>query len=203
MTESLLVINPKDRIGSRKAPMWYVPPRVLAEVGLAMMEGALKYGPYNWRTAGVRMSVYIDAQHRHMDAFLEGQDLDPDSQLSHITKAIAGLIVLRDSMIEGNAVDDRPPSSTPNYMDALNEKASALVDKFNVPPAQSHEGLTFGPPADVWIEWTGGECPVPKQTLVLIKWRVGGQSNNWWPAREYRWNHAPNVSDIIAYMVMG
>jgi len=113
------------------------------------------------------------------------------------------LEVLGDSMIDGNAVDDRPPSSTPNYMDALNEKASALVDKFNVPPAQSHEELTFGPPANVWIEWTGGECPVSKQTLVLVKLRVGCGSNNWLPARVYRWNHAPNESDIIAYKVMG
>lgn len=100
--------NPKDAIGSRKAGLRFVPRGPLYEVGLAMLEGALKYGGHNWRVAGVRASVYIDAADGHLDAFWEGEDLDPDSRLSHITKAIASLLVLRDSMMQGNWTDDRP-----------------------------------------------------------------------------------------------
>jgi len=46
-----------------------------------------------------------------LTAFWEGEDTDPDSQLSHITKAISALIVLRDAMIQNNWTDDRPPRS--------------------------------------------------------------------------------------------
>lgn len=120
--------NPKDIIGVRKAPMSALPANVLAEVGVAMLEGATKYGRHNFRAVGVRASVYYDALMRHMFAWWEGEDIDPDSRMSHITKAISSLVVLRDSMIRGNLEDDRPPVSIPFYVD-LNEKAGAIIDK--------------------------------------------------------------------------
>jgi hypothetical protein len=132
--------NPKDRIGSRKAAMSYVPPRVLAEVGVGMMEGGLKYQPYNWRSAGIRTSVYYDATLRHLMAWMEGEDTDPDSGLSHITKAICSLIVLRDGLIQGNVTDDRPPRSEPFYAE-LNAKAAALVDRYAAPIEPSDRNL--------------------------------------------------------------
>lgn len=120
--------NPKDAVGIRKVPMSTVPAVVLAETGVAMLEGAAKYGRYNWRGAGVRSSVYYDATMRHLMDWWEGQDIDPGSGLSHITKAIASLVVLRDSMIRGNFVDDRPPPSAP-FMDALNAAVGELLDR--------------------------------------------------------------------------
>ena len=36
--------NPKDAVGIKKAPISTVSGAVMAELGLAMMEGALKYG---------------------------------------------------------------------------------------------------------------------------------------------------------------
>lgn len=100
--------NPKDVVGIRKAPMSCVSALVLAEVGVAMLEGAAKYGRHNYRAVGVRSSVYYDATRRHLDAWWEGQDLDPDSSMSHITKAITSLVVLRDAMLQGKLEDDRP-----------------------------------------------------------------------------------------------
>lgn len=123
--------NPKEAFGSRKAGLSTISRPVLYEVGLAMLEGALKYGRHNYRIAGVRASTYFDACGRHMDAWWEGQDIDPDSKakLHHITKAIAGLTVIRDSMIMGNWTDDRPPSiADPNWLAWYNEQAEILVD---------------------------------------------------------------------------
>lgn len=100
--------NPKEAIGQAKPSIHHVPPRVLLEVAQAMMEGSKKYGIYNYRKAGVSYSTYYSSTFRHLAAWFEGEDIDPDSGLSHITKAISGLIVLRDSMLEGNAIDDRP-----------------------------------------------------------------------------------------------
>ena len=120
--------NPKDAIGIRKAGMSVVPANVIAEIGVGIMEGAAKYGRHNYRAIGVRGSVYYDATIRHLFSWWEGEDTDPDSGLSHITKAICSLVVLRDTMMQGKFTDDRPPVSVPFYAD-LNAKAAALLDR--------------------------------------------------------------------------
>src|ERR1017187_2135606 len=99
--------NPKDAIAASKVPMSCIPAGVLAEVAVAMYEGACKYGRHNYRQGGVQASIYYDATQRHLMSWWEGEDLDPDTNmapdkeerdgLSHITKAIASLVVLRDA----------------------------------------------------------------------------------------------------------
>jgi hypothetical protein len=119
--------NPKDAVGIKKAPMSTVSAAVLAEVGVGMLEGALKYGRHNYRGVGVRASVYYDATIRHLFSWWEGEDIDPDSQLSHVTKAICSLVVLRDAMIQDKCEDDRPPRSV-NFYEQLNELAAKNVE---------------------------------------------------------------------------
>ena len=78
---------------------------------------------------------------RHLMSWWEGEDIDPTSQLSHITKAISSLVVLRDAMLRGNWVDDRPPVSTAGWVEELNAKAGELLDKFPNPiPAYTQVG---------------------------------------------------------------
>src|SRR5690606_15991068 len=127
--------NPKDSVGIKKVPFSTVPSQVTAEVGLAMLEGALKYGRHNYRTVGVRASVYYDAALRHLTSFWEGQDIDPDSGLPHIVKCLACLYVLRDSQVMGNWVDDRPPRipGHETWVGQLNEQASYLLEKYPDP----------------------------------------------------------------------
>lgn len=122
--------NPKDAVGTKKVPFSTVPAPVIAEVGLAMLEGARKYGRHNYRISGVRASVYYDALFRHLTAWWEGEDIDPDSGLSHIIKAMACMVVLRDSMRKGNWVDDRPPKVEGDWIRELNKKASDIIDKY-------------------------------------------------------------------------
>lgn len=133
--------NPKDALGIAKVPASTIPTQVLGEVGLAMLEGALKYGRHNYRVAGVRASVYYDAVvARHLAAWWEGEDIDPESGLSHVTKAIAGLVVLRDSMLQGNWVDDRPPKAAdPEWIQKLNEKVAELLAKYPEPKPANTE----------------------------------------------------------------
>ena len=51
-----------------------------------------------------------------------------------------------------------------------------------------------------WIEWSGGNCPVPANSRVDIKFRDGDigleQSANW------DWSHRGYRSDIIAYRII-
>lgn len=122
--------NPKDMVGIRKAPMSTVSGAVMAEVGVAMLEGACKYGRHNYRAVGVSAAVYYDATMRHLMGWWEGEDIDPDSGLSHITKAIASLMVLRDAMIQSMFTDDRPPRSVPFYL-GLNAGAAKIVDRYS------------------------------------------------------------------------
>lgn len=101
-------LNPKDIAGSKKTPHHLVPVEVLEEVAWAMKEGADKYGPYNWREIDVNMSSYYSSTRRHMDAWFKKEDVDKESERHHVVKAIAGLFVLYDSILNENAVDDRP-----------------------------------------------------------------------------------------------
>lgn len=128
--------NPKDSIGIKKVPFSVLPAEVLAETGLALLEGAVKYRRHNYRVAGVRHSVYYDAVFRHLGAWWEGEDIDPDSGISHVTKAIAGLMVLRDSMFIGNDVDDRPPKLKAGWVGDYNKQAENILGKHktHLPP---------------------------------------------------------------------
>lgn len=140
--EATKLSNPKDLVGVRKAPMSTVSAAVMAEVGVAMHEGALKYGRHNYRAVGVRSSVYYDGTMRHLMAWWEGEDLDPDTAdldeqgqpipdtgVHHVTKAITSLMVLRDAMLQGKCTDDRPPRSVPFYP-RLNATAGKLIDRY-------------------------------------------------------------------------
>lgn len=120
--------NPKDRVGVKKVPMSGMPINVLLECGLVKLHGDMKYGAYNWRDAGVRGSVYYDACIRHLAAWMEGEDLDPDSGVHHISHAITGLCVLRDSIIQENWTDDRPPASASGWISELNAKAAEMIE---------------------------------------------------------------------------
>lgn len=109
--------NPKDSVGCTKPPLHCIPTPVLFEVGMAMFEGGWKYREANYRVIGVRSSIYYDAALRHLLAWWEGEDIDPASGISHVSKAISGLCVLRDCQMQadnGSGVDykdDRPPKS--------------------------------------------------------------------------------------------
>lgn len=126
--------NPKDSIGIKKVPLHVVSSPVMMEVGLGMMEGDRKYGGHNYRVAGVRASVYYDATMRHLMSWWEGEDIDPDSGLSHVTKAISSLFVLRDAMLNEMCNDDRPPKfKNQNFIREFNKKAGEIIEKYPNP----------------------------------------------------------------------
>lgn len=122
--------NPKDSIGVKKVSLGRVSSVVLMEMSLGMLEGDRKYGGHNYRVVGVLGSVYYDATMRHLMAWWEGEDIDPASGLSHITKALSSLAVLRDAMHNNKLNDDRPPKLEDGWIDELNKKAAAIIEKY-------------------------------------------------------------------------
>jgi len=99
--------NPKDGIGATKLPLSLVPATAIALASLAHLDGALKYGTWNWRKAGVRASIYADAAKRHIDAWFNGEETDPDSGLPHLAHALACLNIIVDAEACGKLTDDR------------------------------------------------------------------------------------------------
>ena len=122
--------NPKDAIGIKKVPFSTISAPVIAELGLAMLEGSRKYRRHNYRAIGVRASVYIDACFRHLTAWWEGESTDPDSNLSHLTKAMACLMVVRDAQMLDKMVDDRPPKHKDGWIKELNKKAKEIIEMY-------------------------------------------------------------------------
>ena len=122
--------NPKDAMGSAKPPLSCASMPVFMEIGTAMAEGARKYGRHNWRATKIRYSVYFDAAIRHLFAWWEGEDIDAESNASHITKTLTCLMVLRDAMLFGTVVDDRPPVMQREWMAECKKTLTEIVEKY-------------------------------------------------------------------------
>lgn len=99
--------NPKDLIGSDKLPLHLWPETATVMGCLGLLDGALKYGRANFREIGVRASIYVDACRRHLTAWFEGEDFDPDSGLPHMAHALACLAIIVDARAAGKLNDDR------------------------------------------------------------------------------------------------
>lgn len=124
--------NPKYDAGIKKAPLHCIPCGPIFELGLAMFEGSRKYGRHNYRDVGVRASVYYDASMGHIIDWWEGEDIDPDSGVHHLIKAMACLLVVRDSQLMGNFNDDRPLKYSGGLVgrSGLDKEVAAIVKKY-------------------------------------------------------------------------
>ena len=121
---------PKSDSGNLKVPMSALSPAVLSEVAVAMQEGHYKYGLFDYLKRGASSSTYYDAAERHLMRWFAGEDIDEDSNLSHITKTISALMVLRHAEIQGDIRDDRPQKAPPEFFKQLDAKAKALRSKY-------------------------------------------------------------------------
>lgn len=109
MTPEVKDTNPKDTAAIDRVPLSLVPTSATAEEAMAFLEGHNKYGAYNWRVAGVSVSIYIDAARRHLDKFWNGQDRDPGTRVHELASVRACCAIIIDAMQSGCITDDRPP----------------------------------------------------------------------------------------------
>ncbi len=117
--------NPKDIIGSNKLPLSVVPASTKAYLALGHSEGHIKYGFVNFREAGVRTRIYIDALNRHVDRWMEGEEEDPETGVPHLANAITCLSIIIDAKECGKLIDDRPKSAP--VSDLFNRFSKKLV----------------------------------------------------------------------------
>lgn len=105
---SLPDANPKTAYGEAKAPLALIPLAALEALAWALKLGADKYGAWNWRDDPVSAMTYLNANMRHVKAFAEGEDLDPESLKSHLGHAMASLAIVLDAQAFGTLLDNRP-----------------------------------------------------------------------------------------------
>jgi hypothetical protein len=116
--------NPKDLLGVKKVSTSKFPAAALIHGAHAMMNGADKYGPYNWRGNKVRATIYLDACERHLIAYREREQIAADSGVHHLGHAIACLAIILDAEETGNLIDDRPEKGegTLNALSRINRQ---------------------------------------------------------------------------------
>lgn len=106
--------NPKQQYGDAKVALQLLPPALLVYGALGFKEGAIKYGGFNYRETKIEAMTYIGAILRHIEAYLDGEDIDPDSILGkpHLSGIIASAGILADATENGNLIDNRPKKGT-------------------------------------------------------------------------------------------
>jgi hypothetical protein len=99
--------DPKGHAGSLKTPLGLIPPSAMEQVAWVHKLGAAKYGEANWRKTGVCASTYVNAILRHLNAWRDGEDLDPESGFSHLAHIACSCNILMDAAAVGKLQDDR------------------------------------------------------------------------------------------------
>jgi len=101
--------DPKKSAGDLKDPLQLLPSCALRDTANVLKLGASKYGEWNWRNSdGVKASTYTGAIMRHLMQFADGEDVDSESNKSHLAHIIATCCILLDANRVGKLIDDRP-----------------------------------------------------------------------------------------------
>ena len=99
--------DPKGAAGALKTPLALIPPIAMEKIALVHQLGSKKYGAFNWRKTGVCASTYVNAIMRHLNAWRDGEDLDPESGISHLAHIACGCNILLDADYCNTLQDDR------------------------------------------------------------------------------------------------
>lgn len=115
-----MTLNPKDAAATRdnKPQLDLLEHVAEVEIARAMHTGAVKYGTGNYRTIPVLARVYGAAIRRHIGQWLDGQDYDRESGLSHLAHIGANVHVLLAAIESGTFIDNRGPAPRTDEQEA-------------------------------------------------------------------------------------
>lgn len=108
LTETVVDFNKKEAVkfDQGKPDLSHISLELVEQVARVREFGAKKYSRGNWKK-GFKYTRSIAAALRHIYAFNEGQDLDPESGLSHIAHALCCLEHLLNDIKNHPENDDR------------------------------------------------------------------------------------------------
>lgn len=101
--------NPKhiQAMKDGKAPLEFLVSTMDPLDAAVHKHGADKYGKLNWRLDKITATTYVGAMRRHLNAWAEGEDLDPESGKPHLTHLRACCAVVLDAAMHGTLIDNR------------------------------------------------------------------------------------------------
>ncbi len=112
--------NPKDIAARNRVPLELLPAIGRIWGAMGCKDGAVKYGPYNWREKAISLMGYTGAMERHLLAIRDGEDLAQDSLCEHLGHIIATASILLDARECDMLIDDRPrPGPAPRLLEEL------------------------------------------------------------------------------------
>lgn len=114
-------------------------------VARVLMFGADKYQRDNWRL-GTEWHRTFSALKRHIDSWWDGEDLDPETNESHLYHAACNLMFLDYWQRRGKGTDDRYNEIVTSVNDFENGDIidSKVSDKIHVPWDNKQGGHTVG-----------------------------------------------------------
>jgi len=102
-------MNPKDLAALTRVPLHLYPSTGLIYGAMACLDGARKYGPYNWRATPISHLGYTGAVERHLLAIRDGEQRAADSGLFHWAHINATSAIVLDAMECEMLINDLPP----------------------------------------------------------------------------------------------
>ncbi len=90
-----------------KAPITLIPQEFILGMAEVFAKGAVKYGRHNFRK-GIEVSRTLDAAMRHLLAFANSENYDPETGLSHLFHAGCSLAMCAYNLRNNPHLDDRP-----------------------------------------------------------------------------------------------
>ena len=95
-----------DRFNTGKLKWSLVSWKALAPMVRVLMFGAEKYDDHNWKR-GLKYTEVTESLQRHLNSFIEGEDDDPESKLSHVGHILCNAMFLSYMSIFRKDMDDR------------------------------------------------------------------------------------------------
>lgn len=90
-----------------KPPLANLPTAGLRAVAKVQQYGHKKYGDFNNYRKGMEVSRQVSCILRHLYAYMDGEDLDPESGEPHLGHACCRTMFLLQNLNDGVAIDDR------------------------------------------------------------------------------------------------
>lgn len=94
---------------SDKPKIHLVVPKFITDIAHVLGFGAAKYGENNWRKDAheTQHSRTYSSIQRHLNAYWSGEDVDPESGLSHLAHAATQIMILMNHIEQHPEMDDR------------------------------------------------------------------------------------------------
>lgn len=104
---STIDTNPKKQFGDKSIPLNLWPALASSYGALGLYNGKLKYGQSNFNATPVEASIYIAGAMRHLQAWAEGEELDPADGVPNLGGVLANIAIILEARAAGTLIDDR------------------------------------------------------------------------------------------------